>query len=171
MALSSPTRLAGQVELDYDDPYLRIQFPAAQAHTPPTPPGPAQLPPPESDSSSVATQTHSRRLRLGQPHQTCAIRPAARAGAPDSHAAAAVVRLGPRAAVTAVKGVCVCAVKGRPGTVSTSTRRIGGRGGQCHDQSLHARQCRMFYHHDRLARDRQAYRQPVGHNGLSVGYR
>ena len=37
MALSSPTRLAGQVELDYDDPYLRIQFPAAQAHTPPTP--------------------------------------------------------------------------------------------------------------------------------------
>ena len=57
MALSSPTRLAGQVELDYDDPYLRIQFPAAQAHTPPTPPGPAQLPPPESDSSSVATQT------------------------------------------------------------------------------------------------------------------
>ena len=60
-------------------------------------------------------------------------------------------------------------MKGRPSTISASTRRASGVGGDS-DQPFHARRCIMLYRDYRLAWDRQACRQPLRHNRSELSY-
>ena len=93
--------------------------------------------------------------------------------------AAAECALSGRGAAGAVRRVTqrqpLCFVtEGQPGKVAMDHLDMNQTGtaswrGQCHDPSLHARQCTMFYRNDRLAWDRQAYRQPVGHSRSEPG--